>query len=115
MLEVLGELADPPGQKRDLGLGRAGVGHVDPVLGQDGLLLLGAERHGVLLVVPVRESGGLCRRGPQQSREATLPVAPAPATIGAQSRVGPASSVRRMARDRSTSRAIATKSSSTEE
>ena len=40
-LEVLGEVVDAAGEQRDLHLGRAGVGLVEPVLGDDlGLLAI---------------------------------------------------------------------------
>ena len=55
LLEVLGQVADPLGQQRDLRLGRTGVALVDPVGVQDGLLLCGVECHGLGLLA------SLCR------------------------------------------------------
>src|SRR5829696_4102854 len=46
--EVLGEIADPLRQERDLDLRRPGVAVLDGVLGDDLLLLLPRERHSIL-------------------------------------------------------------------
>ncbi|SLF44197.1 Uncharacterised protein [Mycobacteroides abscessus subsp. massiliense] len=45
-LEVLGQIDDALGQHCDLRLGGTGIGLVQPVLGEDFLLLLCGQRHG---------------------------------------------------------------------
>src|SRR5699024_6170221 len=84
-LEVLGEPPDALGEKGDLRLGRARVGLVDPELGQDGLLLLGGQRHVSLLVVPVRVDTWPRRRGPQEGRSTTIPAGSSDERIAAGS------------------------------
>jgi hypothetical protein len=50
LLEVLGEVADPLREQRDLRLGRPGVALVDTVGVKDALLLCGVECHVVLFL-----------------------------------------------------------------
>src|SRR5699024_6266819 len=79
------EPPDALGEKGDLRLGRARVGLVDPELGQDGLLLLGGQRHVSLLVVPVRVDTWPRRRGPQEGRSTTIPAGSSDERIAAGS------------------------------
>lgn len=70
LLEVLGEVGDALGQKRDLGFRRAGVGLVQAVGAQDFFLLLGGQRHENISINRYREEKGSQRgrRGLQHTR-----------------------------------------------
>src|SRR6185312_12795116 len=57
-LQVLGQIGDPLGQQRDLGLRGAGVGVMQAVLAQNVLFLFGGERHGITLYPSVRDKSG---------------------------------------------------------
>src|SRR5690606_6423860 len=83
LLQVLGEVADPLGEQRDLSLGRTGVARVETVGLQDLLLLCGVECHVVPLPSMCRDTRIPALRGRKavpaatdcsRTRYATLPA-----------------------------------------
>src|SRR5690606_18444542 len=121
LLQVLGDVGDALGQQRDLRLRGTGVLLVQAVLGQNGLLLFGGQRHGGIRPVSqfrARMVSGSSRRGshrgPQQTRGDTVPEPPRRPSAGPRGERIPArpGQPARMRRALSTSRPIAAISSS---